>query len=81
MESWEEAMRMANVSEAHLHLIEGVCLCGSERKHNFRQIPGDVLEGALSVFYFLYALGVILSKIHQGKGYYTTISNLLVDYK
>ena len=26
MESCEKAMRMANVSEAHLHLIEGVCL-------------------------------------------------------
>lgn len=26
MESCEKAMRMVNVSEAHLHLIEGVCL-------------------------------------------------------
>ena len=46
------AMRMANVSEAHLHLIEGVCLCVAPRmmEHNFRQIPRNVYEGRLSLF-------------------------------
>ena len=70
------------MSPKHTYISLRVCVYKWLRgKHNFRQIPSDVLEGALSVFYFLYALGVILSKIHQGKGYYTTISNLIVDYK
>ena len=70
------------MSPKHTYISLRVCVYKWLRgKHNFRQIPGDVLEGALSVFYFLYALGVILSKIHQGKGYYTTIINLIVDCK
>ena len=46
-------MRMANVSEAHLHLIEGVRLQVAPRimEHNFRQMPRNVYEGeAKSLF-------------------------------